>query len=384
MRNTRSVLIDSAGFEVLAAAQFGPVDESRERAVKAGRTPPEVVQRMVKRGIYSEIQQQMRHVRVPAMPDLGMSMERVVAPVVVGGEIYGYIWVVAGDHPLTELDELAIDNAATIAALVLLKEQAVRDAQQAVRGDFLAQLLNLSGEPDSPMLEQAHLVGYQLDQSHQVLFVMASPLTAGAIAQVAEQVEKILHRRGEWALVVTREHGVAVIVEARTNTAGLAVAEHLAGQISQVARAVVGVGRVHPEELALRRSYQEAVEAVEIGHRLGHTAVICFWELGLLDWLYQLPPEVLVENDYLAKIRVLAEHDRRSHSELVETLEAYLEHGGALSEAASALTVHRNTLLYRLGRIESIADVNLKDVRQRLNLHVALKGYRLLPGHNHP
>jgi PucR family transcriptional regulator, purine catabolism regulatory protein len=168
----RSVLIESSAFEVLATAQRGPVDESRRRAVEAGRTAPDRALRLLKHGIYAELQQKLRPVRMAALPDLGMTMERVVAPVVVGREIYGYIWIVAGDHPLAALDELAIDHAATVAALVMLKEQAVREAQHAVRGDFLTQMLAAEVEPDSYTLERAHLVGYQFDHPHQALFVM--------------------------------------------------------------------------------------------------------------------------------------------------------------------------------------------------------------------
>jgi len=85
----------------------------------------------------------------------------------------------------------------------------------------------------------------------------------------------------------------------------------------------------------------------------------------------------LLGNAYLATIETLADHDRRTKGDLVRTLEAYLDSGGALAEAAGTLTVHRNTLLYRLGRIGEIIDVDLRDVEQRLNLHVALKAYRL-------
>jgi DNA-binding PucR family transcriptional regulator len=61
----------------------------------------------------------------------------------------------------------------------------------------------------------------------------------------------------------------------------------------------------------------------------------------------------------------------------VRTLDAYLEHGGALAQAAAALSIHRNTLLYRLGRVEAITGLDLKDVKQRMNLHLALKAYQL-------
>ena len=375
----RSVLIDSAGFEVLAHAEHGPMDESRQRVLRLGRTPPEIVQRIMRRGIYAEVQQKMRHVRLPAMPDMGMTMERVVSPIVVGGEIYGYIWIIAGDRPLTELDELAIDRAATVAALVLLKEQAVREAEQSVRGDLLAQLLRLDSNLDSATLERAHLAGYRTDQPHQALFVISRPATGGNLSQLLTQIERKLRYWGEWGLVVARERGIAVIVEARATSAGSGLAQKLVTELNNAAQPMmIGVGQIYPEEKSLRRTYAEALEAAEIGRRLGNpNRVVNFWELGLLDWLYRLPDEALAANPYLRKVETLAGHDARTRGELTLTLETYLEYGGALAEAATALNVHRNTLLYRLGRIEEIADVDLRDTKQRINLYVALKGYRL-------
>lgn len=375
----RSVLFESLTFEVLAFAQHGPVDENRQRAVDAGRTPPELVARMTERGIYTELQRTMRPVRLGVMPDLGMTMERVVAPIIVGREPYGYIWIVAGDHPLTELDELAIDHAATVAALVILKEQAVRETQHTLRGDFFAQLLRFDGERDSLLLERAHSVGYQFDEPHQVLFILCKTATSGVMTQLMARLERWLRAQGGWSLVVARERGLAVVVEAKAEAAGQVLAEKLAVEISNPAQKLtVGVGRVYTSEGQARRSYAEAREAAEIGEKLGRPPrAVCFWELGLLDWLHHLPSEVLESNAYLAVVRALAEHDRKTNGDLVRTLDAYLEHNGALAEAAAALNVHRNTLLYRVGRIEEITGLDLKDTHQRLNLHVALKAHLL-------
>jgi purine catabolism regulator len=370
----RSVLIESPHYEVLTSAIAGPVDENRLRAIELGYTPREVVHRMLKRGIYADLQKKMRPVRLGTMPDIGMTMERIIAPIVVRREIYGYIWIVEGDRPLTDLDELAIDHAATVAALVTLKDQAVHEAQQAARGDFLAQLLRPAGEMDGAAAERAHALGYQFDRPHQALFVI--PSAADALAQLSARLDNWLRHQGQRGLVVARERGIALIVESKSGATGQALAEKLLKDLSTPAQALtVGVGHVAAEK-SLRRVYDEAVEAADIGLRV-KADLVCFWELGLLDWLYHVPPEVSQRNPYLAKIQALAEHDSRSNGELVQTLETYLDRGGALAEAAAALNVHRNTLLYRLGRIEEIADVDLKDVQQRLNLHAALKMYSL-------
>jgi purine catabolism regulator len=375
----RSVLIESSTSDVLAAAQSGPVDEARLHVVEAGRTPPDRAQRLLKRGIYAELQQKQHSVRLSAMPDLGWTMERVVAPIIVGGEIYGYIWIVEGDHPLTDLDELAIDQAATVTALVMLQERAVREAQQVIRGDFLSQLLNLDGEPDSTFLEQARVASYRFDQPHQILFVVWQPVAGATAAQLAARLEQRLHNANGHSLVVLRERGIAVVVEAKTSSAGQALAAQLLADLDHPSQPVtIGVGQVHADERSLRRSYEEAQEAAEIGRRMGPNArVLCFWELGLLDWLYRLGREVLDDNPYVGIVATLAAHDQRTEGDLVRTLEAYLDSGGALAKAAGILTVHRNTLLYRISRIEEIADVDLRNVEQRLNLHVALKAHHL-------
>ncbi len=382
----RSVLIENLASEVLATAQHGPVDEARLQAIEAGRTPPERAQRLLKRGLYAELQQKLSPVRFSVMPDLGMTMERVVAPIVAGPDLYGYIWVVAGDHPLTDLDTLAIEHAATVAALMMLREQAVRDAQHALRGDFLAQLLRLDthAQPDSVLVERGRAIGYQFDQSHQVLFVMSQSLAGGTLAQLAVRLDNWLHRQGEWGLVVSREPGLAILINSKATATGLRLAERLIGDVNTPAQPLmIGVSTVRVADKLLRRPYDEAVEAADIGQRLGtNPPIVSFESLGLLDWLYRLPVEAMRHNPYWTKIETLAEHDHKAHGDLLHTLESYLKYGGALAEAAAAINVHRNTLLYRLGRIEEIAGIDLKEVEQRLNLHVALKGYRLK--HSYP
>jgi purine catabolism regulator len=268
---------------------------------------------------------------------------------------------------------------------VLLKEQAVREAQQTLRGDFFAQLLRAGGERDSLLLERAHSVGYQFDKPHQILFVLAKPDANATLSQMATRVDRWLKGQGVWGLAVTRERGLAMLIEARSDHTGQTLAERMVAELSGAGQVlIVGVGRSVVGDEALRRTYAEAREAAEIGERLSKRAngtveprAVFFGQLGLLDWLYHLSPDILAANSYLKTIQSLAEHDRKTNGDLVRTLDAYLEHGGALAEAASALTVHRNTLLYRIGRIEEITGMDLKDPTQRLNLHVALKAHLL-------
>ena len=137
----RSVSMENPSFQVLATAHYGPIDEARRRTVAHGRTTPEVARRLLQSGIYDKLAEGLEPITVPPMPDLDMTYERFVVPVVVDKQIFAYMWFISGDQPLTDLELLVVNHGATVAALIMLKEEAVREVEEAQRGDFLEMLL---------------------------------------------------------------------------------------------------------------------------------------------------------------------------------------------------------------------------------------------------
>jgi purine catabolism regulator len=99
-----------------------------------------------------------------------------------------------------------------------------------------------------------------------------------------------------------------------------------------------------------------------------------FARLGALRLIFHLAdnPELRAfQRDVLGPLEV---SDTSRRSEFVRTLEAFLRAGGNHMRAARDLNVHRNTLIYRLERIqELLGDANLEDPEMRLNLQLALK-----------
>jgi DNA-binding PucR family transcriptional regulator len=71
-------------------------------------------------------------------------------------------------------------------------------------------------------------------------------------------------------------------------------------------------------------------------------------------------------------VRPLVEHDRQRRSDLVRTLRVYFATGANASEAADRLFLHRNSLLYRLERIQRLTGLDLKDPGARLALQLGL------------
>lgn len=67
-----------------------------------------------------------------------------------------------------------------------------------------------------------------------------------------------------------------------------------------------------------------------------------------------------------------------AHRELARTAEVFLDCAGQAGRAAAALGIHRQTLYYRLGRVEQLTGLDLDSGEDRLLLHMALKASRLV------
>ena len=138
------------------------------------------------------------------------------------------------------------------------------------------------------------------------------------------------------------------------------------------ARVRAGIGGYHPGLHGISRSYLEAQQAIEAGRKLhpdaiahGHDEVI--------------PHLVLAQNPRLAERFVahtlgkLLDPKLRNRAQLMETLEAFLARG-SVKDAATALGLHRHTVLYRLDKLKDLlGDLDVPATRLRLQLALDLQ-----------
>ncbi|GAA4331925.1 helix-turn-helix domain-containing protein [Streptomyces venetus] len=111
-----------------------------------------------------------------------------------------------------------------------------------------------------------------------------------------------------------------------------------------------------------------AARAALAESRLGPVAQ---WSsIGPFRLLTALPPDVARDPAVHALLFPV-------HQELARTAEVYLDCAGQAARAAAELGIHRQTLYYRLSRIEKLTGLDLDDGEDRLLLHMALKAHRL-------
>ncbi|WP_322480687.1 GAF domain-containing protein, partial [Thermogemmatispora sp.] len=145
----------------------------------------------------------------------------------------------------------------------------------------------------------------------------------------------------------------------------------------QPLRLSVGIGNPCQQLADYRRSAAEAREALQMGRSLnGDGGVTHFNDLGIYRYLYKIARMDDLRDSYQEQIARIAHYDRRKGTDLLSTLETYLECAGNLTKTASRLFIHRNTLIQRLERLQSLCDIDLQDRSNWLSLQVAIKVYK--------
>ena len=138
-------------------------------------------------------------------------------------------------------------------------------------------------------------------------------------------------------------------------------------------RVTAGIGRICQIRRLLHRR-NPSPRAIALSAALGAVdRVIVFEDLGVYRILVDLPrpsDALKFAEDQLGAGRSLR---RRPWHQPAGDLEAYLAANGVLQRTAVAMSVHVNTLTYRLQRIRDLTGVDMNDSDARLGLHLAVK-----------
>ena len=280
-----------------------------------------------------------------------------------------------------ELDDLAASRGAAACAIELARERAVLEAEDRLQTDLVEALVTGlvrvgrrgrdAGRAARLRPERAVLRG-RLRPAEPAAAAPRAARTPGIGAAAARRAGARGRARALRAPIGARGDRV-VAARAAPGRVGRGRWPRSCGPpcSAEVEEPVsAGVGRAYPGVEGIRQSYERGrrrPDARDAHPRAGQVAQ--FAELGLYRLLLALRSTTELDNFYQDTLGTLAEYDRKNDGELVKTLDAYFACLGSPTEAAERLHVHRNTLLYRLHRIQEIAGIDLSDAETRLALH---------------
>lgn len=220
--------------------------------------------------------------------------------------------------------------------------------------------------PDDPetSLDTLTSLGYETDLPYLVLVCQASALPARLIQQFSTIGTRTYHLQlRETDLVIFQNPSLTALDQAMSSLDGLALPH-------SEAPLYFGSGDPAASLLTLHRSYQQALFALKVA-QAQQRCYINFNDLGLFKLFFAVPDKAVLAALANDSLSLLAAHDQKGQSPLIDTLRLYLEHDGSIQAVAEAAFSHRNTINYRMKKIRQLLNIDLITPEEKFKLQLA-------------
>ena len=211
-----------------------------------------------------------------------------------------------------------------------------------------------------------------VDAQRVVLIIECS---AGREDNILEQMRPVFGNNNRDFITAVDENNV-IIVKALTENDEMKEIEHYTANLIEwletegYSESRISYGTIVQEIKEVSRSYKEAKMAMDVGKIFfDERRVIAYSELGIGRLIYQLPIP-------LCKMFIREIFGGKSpddfDEETLTTISKFFENSLNVSETSRQLFIHRNTLVYRLGKLPKSTGLDLRVFEDAITFKIAL------------
>lgn len=297
--------------------------------------------------------------RVFASPDTPFQKAGAAMPLTLQGQRIGAVVIEQADSPDSHLAELLAKTIELLYHEIFLSRKQKNQSQE--RNQFLYKWLHMQSSYTSNFIREGELLGICITGPQTVLVMESEP-------QDTFSSPSILHN-------LLDEHDILLPLSHTQTLLILKENEHYERKYHRILSATAGCQTgICCHESHLHTAYQAALESLSLGKMLFPCQYVHDYEhMKLAIALSRLDFPGLEE-----PFARLAEKGRAA--QLAETVMAYIRLNGDVRSVCDKLHIHRNSIPYRLRRIQELCGKNLTDSYDLLYLYASMIRYRKLHG----
>lgn len=323
------------------------------------------------------------------------SVHCCIMPIYFNTINYGFIVVLVLNEALSNLDYVFLETAAMSLALQISHQsEADRNTNRVVR-DFFKHLLsgkqidvNLLKTVDIDIDYKAHYssIVFDIEVHHdgQTNLIQRKQIEGTIMLKLLEDIKRF-SRDSDVELQIFKQ-GTKIFAflknkpdqdfedtkkEERLFFTQLLETLHLQSYHKISIKVLIGSPQVLSDILI---SYEEALQIETFAHQSKQS--IFFYDEFYLEMFLNEHIHNKDEHQFMTHyLNPLIHYDETNHTELMATLKAYLSNHFNIATTSRELFIHRNTMLYRLEKIQDLLSIDIYDPSKTLALHLAFAFY---------
>ncbi|RKL66105.1 PucR family transcriptional regulator [Salipaludibacillus neizhouensis] len=352
-------------------------DAARIATIMGRRVPEKVINSLWRDGVMPKLVQSEDPVRISEITEVGLG-DRIAITIRTKNEILGYIWVLEIDNHLSEEELRLLKEAAKVAKNHLLKLQGNNRRREKNYQEFFWQLLTghlKSQEEIKSGFEELNI--YAHFPISVMVFQFSTEISTNIeryilyMITTTEKIRVTFH-------VINHNELILLCSPAKGDLEASKFIEEFIAHMNQrfTSSHIQGsCGNIYETYEKVEASYQEALTVLRLKKQFSEELkqADCYQNLGVyryLDLLIKKNEKDGYENNSLQK---LTDYDEINNTNLLGTLEVFINKDSHVNEAAKELHIHTNTLAYRLKRIAAVGKINLRSPNEKMTLYVDMK-----------
>jgi purine catabolism regulator len=324
----------------------------------------------------------------------------------VTGEEQSHLYVILPDDVsletfLTEYRVNVLEHSVTTIALWFSRKNAIEDTKVRLRSDFVQELVKGEFVSWDQANSRAKLLGYNIKQPYLCMVGFPENLKAlfhkrkhdyDSFEQWLDSMINYMEEEFSYAAQTMKKeimmtyYGEQLIIflnispdnknESANNFLDL-VERRLRNLLPEVILSW-GIGNYYEDISGFKKSYQDAKVALDIGRKKKGPGYRVLYENTIVDRvLLSLAANAEMKEVIEATISPIVEYDEQRNMDLINTFTAYNQYHGNVSQTARALNLHRQSLLYRLRKIETLTGRSLIDPDDLFLLDLSIKIWKI-------
>ena len=259
---------------------------------------------------------------------------------------------------------------------------------------FLSNLLFGDGEITGDAIKKAAYFGYDLEgkcsiciidiDKFQLYLEERKIFEEAGVSKVKilfkRNVEDILKKHGFKIPLIDKDDAVILFLKndknymVRIEKVLLEVQDILKQEIDNISVSI-GIGSGYNNLKMMRKSLKEAELAIKYLKCNGYDSKIKKYDdIGVYKLLFNINEKDILEKFYYDTLESIVENDKKSKEvNSIKILEAYFNENCNVTSTADKLFLHRNTLKYRIKKIEELLDCDLRNFNQCNKLKMAIE-----------
>jgi PucR family transcriptional regulator, proline-responsive transcriptional activator len=364
------ILMTDTGLRLLAHIKTDKTDDFRwNNIVQKGYVSEDSIPIME----LKKLLQKQKNANMPIIVEAGFfKHSQLLTNILVNDKLVGTLCVVQFNRPFRESDVKLAQFLSMIISQVMKKNELIHNSKGIMYEYLINDLLEGKLQSNEVIKERIKYLNWELNKNIYILTIRPRELNVSH-EQIFKTRDRLTNFFTFGKCAVYNEYIIIVISQKKEypfnpeDLNRLTVFLEKSGMYG-------GISQCFHNLIEIKKYYRQALKAIDLGSSISTANVVFFYK----DYIVNHIMDICAEQEDLRifchpSIFILLEYDEKNHVNFTESLYLYIKNFGNQLATSKSLFIHRNTLIYRLDKIEKIMQINLKDSNTLFHLHLSFK-----------